>query len=90
MKSDLATVRIPCKQLPVMKLGKSSSIRPGEFVIAMGSPLSLSNTITTGVVSSVARNKSELGIRGKDVPDYIQVSHENCSQFTPLKNCILD
>ena len=57
VKSDLATVRIEAKNLPVMKLGKSSSVRPGEFVIAMGSPLSLSNTITTGVVSSVARNK---------------------------------
>ena len=40
-KSDLATIRIPCKNLPVMKLGQSSKIRPGEFVIAMGSPLAL-------------------------------------------------
>ena len=72
VKSDLATVRIEAKNLPVMKLGKSSSVRPGEFVIAMGSPLSLSNTITTGVVSSVARNRAELGLRGRDVPDYLQ------------------
>ena len=73
VKSDLATVRIPCKNLPVMKLGESSNLRPGEFVIAMGSPLALSNTITTGVVSSVARNRKELGLRGqKDVPEYIQ------------------
>lgn len=72
VKSDLATVRIKANNLPVMKLGKSSSVRPGEFVIAMGSPLSLSNTITTGVVSSVARNRAELGLRGKDVPDYLQ------------------
>ena len=55
-----------------MRLGKSSDVRPGEFVIAMGSPLSLSNTITTGVVSSVARDRSELGLRGRDVPDYLQ------------------
>ena len=76
MTSDLATVRIDCKsRLPVMKLGQSSKLRPGEFVIAMGSPLALSNTITTGVVSSVARNKQELGIKGgghSKVPDYIQ------------------
>ena len=65
-KSDLATIRINCKDLPVMKLGKSSSLRPGEFVVAMGSPLALSNTITTGVVSSVARNKKELaGLKGE-------------------------
>jgi len=72
MQSDLATVRIPCKNLPVMKLGQSSNLRPGEFVIAMGSPLALSNTITTGVVSSVARKRTELGLRSRDVPDYIQ------------------
>jgi len=72
VRSDLATVRIAARDLPVMRLGQSSSVRPGEFVIAMGSPLSLSNTITTGVVSSVARDKSELGLRGRDVPDYLQ------------------
>ena len=56
-----------------MKLGASSNLRPGEFVIAMGSPLALSNTITTGVVSSVARNRKELGLRSqRDVPEYIQ------------------
>lgn len=37
--SDLATVRIQCKKLPVLKLGESSNIRAGEFVIALGSPL---------------------------------------------------
>ena len=52
--------------------GTSSDIIPGEFVVAMGSPLSLSNTITTGVVSAVARDKKELGILGKKVPEYIQ------------------
>ena len=72
VKSDLATVRIPIKGLPTMNLGNSSSVRPGEFVVALGSPLSLSNTITTGVVSSVSRQKSELGLRGRDVPEYIQ------------------
>lgn len=70
--SDLATVRIDCKNLPVIRLGNSSDIRPGEFVVALGSPLALSNTITTGVVSTVARDQKELGIRGRNVPEYIQ------------------
>ncbi|KAK9871435.1 hypothetical protein WA026_012810 [Henosepilachna vigintioctopunctata] len=71
MQSDLATVRIPEKNLPVMKLGDSSNLRPGEFVIALGSPLSLSNTVTSGVVSSVHRGSQELGMYGKDMV-YIQ------------------
>lgn len=37
--SDLATVRIQCKNLPAMKLGQSASLRAGEFVVALGSPL---------------------------------------------------
>lgn len=37
--SDLATVRISCKNLPVLKLGQSSTLRAGEFVVALGSPL---------------------------------------------------
>lgn len=45
-----------------MKLGNSADIRPGEFVIAIGSPLSLSNTITSGVVSSTNRPSEELGL----------------------------
>lgn len=50
MQSDLATVRIPVRNLPVMRFGNSSELRPGEFVVAIGSPLALSNTVTSGVV----------------------------------------
>lgn len=38
--SDLATVRINCKNLPALKLGTSATLRSGEFVVALGSPLS--------------------------------------------------
>ncbi|CAG5123914.1 unnamed protein product [Candidula unifasciata] len=69
--SDLAAVKIAAKDLPVIPLGESSDIRPGEWVIAMGSPLSLSNTVTCGIVSSVQRASRELGLRNKDM-DYIQ------------------
>ncbi|BFZ01430.1 hypothetical protein BsWGS_04469 [Bradybaena similaris] len=69
--SDLAAVKISAKDLPVIPLGESSDIRPGEWVIAMGSPLSLSNTVTCGIVSSVQRASRELGLRNKDM-DYIQ------------------
>ncbi|CAA9993034.1 unnamed protein product [Nesidiocoris tenuis] len=69
---DLATVRIKAeKKLPVLPLGSSSDLRPGEWVVAMGSPLSLSNTVTAGVISTVQRKSAELKLFGKDI-DYIQ------------------
>ena len=58
--SHLATVRIPCFNLPVMKLGLSSNLQLGDFVIAMGSSLSLKNTISTGVVSNVERTLEDI------------------------------
>lgn len=56
--------------LPTIKLGKSGSLRPGEWVVAVGSPMSLSNTVTSGIVSSTARKGSELGL--PNGMDYIQ------------------
>nr|XP_024217180.1 serine protease HTRA2, mitochondrial isoform X2 [Halyomorpha halys] len=72
MKADLATVRINAgKKLPIMKLGTSEDARVGEWVIAMGSPLSLTNTITTGVISTVSRTSKDLKLFDKDM-QYLQ------------------
>jgi len=69
--TDLATVKIDAKNLTAIPLGDSSETRPAEWVIAMGSPLSLSNTVTCGIVSSVQRESKELGLRNKHM-NYIQ------------------
>ncbi|XP_048365688.1 serine protease HTRA3 isoform X1 [Sphaerodactylus townsendi] len=71
-KSDIATIKIkPREKLPVLLLGQSSDLRPGEFVVAMGSPFALQNTVTTGIVSTAQRDGKELGLRDSDM-DYIQ------------------
>ncbi|OCT96446.1 serine protease HTRA2, mitochondrial [Xenopus laevis] len=70
--SDIATIKINAKvPLPTLRLGRSSEIRQGEFVVAMGSPFSLQNTITSGIVSSVQRGGHELGLANRDM-EYIQ------------------
>lgn len=57
--------------LPTLPLGRSSEVRQGEFVVAMGSPFALQNTITSGIVSSVQRGGRELGLAVSDM-EYIQ------------------
>ena len=59
------------KTLPCMELGSSSTLRPGEWVVALGSPLNMQNTVTAGIVSSVNRQASELGMTQRRT-DYIQ------------------
>ncbi|XP_048826986.1 serine protease HTRA3-like isoform X2 [Brienomyrus brachyistius] len=71
-KLDIATIKVtPQKKLPVLLLGHSADLRPGEFVVAIGSPFALQNTVTTGIVSTAQRDGKELGLRDSDM-DYIQ------------------
>ena len=71
---DLALVRIEPKSnetFPHVVLGSSRDVRVGEWVVAIGSPMSLTNTVTAGIVSTVGRASEELGLGRRDV-EYVQ------------------
>lgn len=70
--ADIATIKITSRNpFPTLPLGRSSDVRQGEFVVAMGSPFALRNTITSGIVSSAQRGSKELGLSNSNM-DYIQ------------------
>ncbi|ETV92562.1 hypothetical protein H310_13225 [Aphanomyces invadans] len=73
-KSDLALVQIdePVTKLPTVAIGSSSSLRAGEWVIALGSPLSLQNSVSAGIISATARLSSELGFSPSNRAEFIQ------------------
>jgi serine protease Do len=62
-RTDVAVIKINAKgDLPVVKLGDSSKLRPGQWVLAIGSPFGFENSVTAGVVSALARgNVGEAG-----------------------------
>ncbi len=58
--TDLAILRIGMDRLPVMALGRSDHLQVGDVVLAIGSPLGLSQTVTHGIVSATGR--AQLGV----------------------------
>jgi serine protease Do len=54
-ETDLAVLLLPEKGLPSLTLGDSEALRPGQIVIALGSPLGLEGSLSMGVVSAVGR-----------------------------------
>lgn len=58
---DLAILKIEGTKLPSLKLGDSSKIRPGEWVIAIGNPYGFANTVTVGIISATGRSLGNLG-----------------------------
>ncbi len=54
-ETDLAVIKVTARSLPALGFGDSDALRPGQIVLAFGSPLGLSSSVTMGVVSAVAR-----------------------------------
>jgi S1-C subfamily serine protease len=69
--TDVAVIQIDANNLPSLALGKSDTLQPGEAVIAIGNPLGLNNTVTSGIISATGRSSSEIGASDKRV-DYLQ------------------
>jgi serine protease Do len=58
-RTDVALVKIEGSNLPRLNMGDSNRIRAGEWVIAIGSPFGLDNTVTAGIVSAKARDTGD-------------------------------
>jgi serine protease Do len=58
-RSDVALLKVEARNLPSLRIGDSNKIRVGEWVIAIGSPFNLENTVTAGIISAKARDTGE-------------------------------
>ena len=68
--TDIALLRIKSdKPLPTVEFGDDRGLRVGEWVVAVGNPFGLSNSVTAGIVSSIGR---DIGA-GNNYSDFIQI-----------------
>jgi serine protease Do len=67
-KTDIAVLRIEASGLPAARMGSSDALEVGEWVLAVGSPFQLNQTVTQGIVS--AKGRSSVGLA--DYEDFIQ------------------
>ncbi|MEG4322935.1 MULTISPECIES: HhoA/HhoB/HtrA family serine endopeptidase [unclassified Microcoleus] len=65
--TDVAVVKVEATNLPVVNLGKSEDLQPGEWAIAIGNPLGLDNTVTVGIISATGRSSADVGVPDKRV-----------------------
>lgn len=60
--TDLALIKIDAKNLPAIVIGNSEDLKVGEWVLAVGNPFNLNNTVTAGIVSAKARSLGANGV----------------------------
>lgn len=69
--TDVAVIQIQANNLPTVAIGNSDNLQPGEWAIAIGNPLGLDNTVTTGIISATGRSSNQIGAPDKRV-EFIQ------------------
>ena len=67
-KTDVAVVKIDASELPAITLGDSSKLQVGDYVLAIGDPFGVGETVTNGIVSATGRN----GLDIENYEDFIQ------------------
>ena len=67
-ETDLAVIRIPAEGLRELPLADSEHLQVGDFVVAVGNPFGLGQTVTSGIVSALGR----AGLRGLEFQNFIQ------------------
>ncbi|WP_026099959.1 HhoA/HhoB/HtrA family serine endopeptidase [Fortiea contorta] len=69
--TDVAVIKVQADNLPTVTVGNSDQLQPGQWAIAIGNPLGLDNTVTTGIISATGRSSNQIGAPDKRV-EYIQ------------------
>ncbi|MEL6355016.1 MAG: trypsin-like peptidase domain-containing protein, partial [Cyanobacteria bacterium J06627_28] len=58
---------VDASNLPIVTIGNSDALRPGEWAIAIGNPLGLDNTVTAGIISATGRTSAQIRVPDKRV-----------------------
>ncbi len=66
--TDLAVIQIPAEHLTALQLAATDELQVGDFVVAVGNPFGLGQTVTSGIVSALGRT----GLRGLEYQNFIQ------------------
>lgn len=71
-ETDIAVIAVAEKNLIAARIGDSDKVEIGDFVLAVGSPFGLSQSVTYGIISAVGRRDLELGDRGLKYQNFLQ------------------